>query len=152
MTLDTLRAVGVTAEHRVGPDGGHSWTVSRGAIRPSRVVVEPDLSNAGPFLAAAVATGGTVAVADWPELTTQPGDAYRDLLSRMGAKVWREGETVCVRGGGAIHGIDVHMSAPGEPVATISATAAVADSPPRLRGVGHLRGDANAHVQAAWTT
>src|SRR5690625_6291853 len=48
MTLDTLRAVGVTAEHRVGPDGGHSWTVSRGAIRPSRVVVEPDLSNAGP--------------------------------------------------------------------------------------------------------
>src|SRR5690625_1714656 len=90
MTLDTLRAVGVTAEHRVGPDGGHSWTVSRGAIRPSRVVVEPDLSNAGPFLAAAVATGGTVAVADWPELTTQPGDAYRDLLSRMGAKVWRE--------------------------------------------------------------
>jgi len=151
MTLDTLRAVGVTAEHRVGPDGGHSWTVSRGAIRPSRVVVEPDLSNAGPFLAAAVATGGTVAVADWPELTTQPGDAYRDLLSRMGAKVWREGETVCVRGGGAIHGIDADMSAMGELVPTIAALAALADSPTRLRGVGHLRGHETDRLQALST-
>src|SRR5690625_7795123 len=136
MTLDTLRAVGVTAEHRVGPDGGHSWTVSRGAIRPSRVVVEPDLSNAGPFLAAAVATGGTVAVADWPELTTQPGDAYRDLLSRMGAKVWRGGETVCVRGGGAIHGSDGDRSAKGGAVPNVARVPRRGDSPAPPPGGG----------------
>lgn len=151
MTIDTLRAVGVTAEHRVGPGGEHSWTVSREPIRPSRITVEPDLSNAGPFLAAAVATGGTIAVADWPQQTTQPGDAYRELLARMGAEVWHEQETLWVRGTGVIHGMDADLSAMGELVPTIAALAALADSPTRLRGVGHLRGHETDRLQALST-
>lgn len=148
MTLDALRAVGVPAEHHVDAEGRHRWTVGRSPIRASRITVEPDLSNAGPFLAAAMATGGTIAVSDWPEQTTQPGDAYRDLLSRMGAEVWREEETVCVRGTGTIRGIDADMSAMGELVPTIAALAALADSPTRLRGVGHLRGHETDRLQA----
>lgn len=151
MTLDTLRAVGVPAEHHVDAGGHHRWTVGRGPIRASRITVEPDLSNAGPFLAAALVTGGTVSVPDWPEQTTQPGDAYRDLLSRMGAEVWREETRVCVRGTGAIRGIDADMSAMGELVPTIAALAALADSPTRLRGVGHLRGHETDRLQALST-
>src|SRR5699024_10460203 len=147
----------LTAAHRHDPR--HAARCGRHRRAPGRTGRRPQLDPlprrdprpAGPFLAAAVATGGTVAVADWPELTTQPGDAYRDLLSRMGAKVWREGETVCVRGGGAIHGIDADMSAMGELVPTIAALAALADSPTRLRGVGHLRGHETDRLQALST-
>lgn len=115
------------------------------------IVVEPDLSNAGPFLAAAVATEGTIAVDDWPEVTTQPGDAYRELLTRMGAEVWREGRTLCVRGTGRIHGIDADLSAVGELTPTIAALAALADSPSTLRGVGHLRGHETDRLKALAT-
>src|SRR5699024_6279358 len=88
MTLETLRQAGVEASHQVDPQGRHSWSVTHSAIRPVEVTIEPDLSNAGPFLAAALVTGGTIAVDDWPETTTQPGDSYRELLSRMGGEVW----------------------------------------------------------------
>ncbi|MFC7376863.1 3-phosphoshikimate 1-carboxyvinyltransferase [Brachybacterium sp. GCM10030267] len=151
MTVETLRQAGVeTAHHRDGT-GRPVWTVARGEIEPVATTVEPDLSNAGPFLAAAMVTGGTMAVDDWPEVTTQPGDAYRDLFSRMGAEVWREGRTLTVRGTGAVQGIDADMSAVGELVPTIAAVAALADSPSRLRGVGHLRGHETDRLKALAT-
>src|SRR5699024_7092364 len=111
MTLATLQQVGIDGAHHVDADGHHSWTVPRGPISAVDMVIEPDLSNAGPFLAAAMATGGTIAVDDWPEETTQPGDAYRELLSRMGGEVWREEGSLCVRGTGTLHGIDADLSA-----------------------------------------
>ncbi|MDN5898893.1 MAG: 3-phosphoshikimate 1-carboxyvinyltransferase [Brachybacterium sp.] len=151
MTMETLRQAGIEASHGLDAQGRHSWQVRHGQIRPVEVAVEPDLSNAGPFLAAALATGGTIAVDDWPETTTQPGDAYRDLLTRMGGKVWREGRTMCVRGTGEIHGIDADMSAMGELVPTMSALCALADSPSRLTGVAHLRGHETDRLKALAT-
>ncbi|AXK45420.1 3-phosphoshikimate 1-carboxyvinyltransferase [Brachybacterium saurashtrense] len=148
MTVQTLREAGVEASHHVDADGRHTWTVRRGEIRPVSVGIEPDLSNAGPFLAAAMVTGGTIAVDDWPETTTQPGDAYRDLLARMGGEVWREGRALCVRGSGEIHGIEADMSAVGELVPTIAALCALADSPSRLTGVAHLRGHETDRLKA----
>lgn len=140
MTRETLREAGVEVAHRPLGEGVHEWTVPHGPIRLDEVTVEPDLSNAGPFLAAALVTGGTISVAGWPERTTQPGDAYRELLARMGAQVWRERDEVSVRGTGEIHGIDADLSAVGELTPTIAALAALADSPSHLRGIGHLRG------------
>lgn len=152
MTLETLREAGADAAHRQDADGTHMWTVKHGPISPGEVTVEPDLSNAGPFLAAAMATQGTVAIADWPETTTQPGDAYRDLLTAMGGEVWRDEDgSLCVTGGPAIHGIDVDMSATGELVPTIAALAALADSPSRIRGVAHLRGHETDRLRALAT-
>ncbi|MDN6303293.1 MAG: 3-phosphoshikimate 1-carboxyvinyltransferase [Brachybacterium sp.] len=151
MTMDTLRQAGIEASHEIDEQGRHSWQVRHGEIRPVEITIEPDLSNPGPFLAAAMATGGIIAVDDWPETTTQPGDAYRDLLAKMGGDVWREGRTVCVRGTGEIHGIDADMSAVGELVPTMSALCALADSPSRLTGVAHLRGHETDRLKALAT-
>ncbi|NMA75641.1 MAG: 3-phosphoshikimate 1-carboxyvinyltransferase [Actinomycetales bacterium] len=151
MTLDTLRQAGVDASHQVDEQGRHSWSVRHGEIRPVQVTIEPDLSNSGPFLAAAMVTAGTIAVDDWPETTTQPGDSYRDLLTRMGAEVWREDESICVRGTGTIRGIEADMSAVGELVPTMSALCALADSPSRLTGVAHLRGHETDRLKALAT-
>ncbi|MGP9539454.1 3-phosphoshikimate 1-carboxyvinyltransferase [Brachybacterium sp. AOP43-C2-M15] len=151
MTAETLRRAGVETSHQVDEHGRHSWTVTRAPIRPVQVVVEPDLSNAGPFLAAAMATEGTIAVDDWPETTTQPGDAYRELLARMGGEVWREEETICVRGTGQIRGIDADMSTMGELVPTVAALCALADSPSRLHGIAHLRGHETDRLRALAT-
>ncbi|EWS79753.1 3-phosphoshikimate 1-carboxyvinyltransferase [Brachybacterium phenoliresistens] len=148
MTVETLLEAGVTVRHRPLGEGVHEWTVPHGPIRLGEVTVEPDLSNAGPFLAAALVTGGTIAVAGWPETTTQPGDAYRELLSRMGGEVWREEDEVCLRGTGTIHGIDADLSAVGELTPTIAALAALADSPSHLRGIGHLRGHETDRLEA----
>ncbi|MGY5764928.1 3-phosphoshikimate 1-carboxyvinyltransferase [Brachybacterium sp. DNPG3] len=152
MTVETLREAGVDAAFAPDEAGRPRWIVRRGALAVGDVVVEPDLSNAGPFLAAAMVTGGTIAVADWPEATTQPGDAYRDLLERMGAEVWRDEDgALCVRGTGTIRGLDADLSATGELTPTIAALAALADSPSRLTGVGHLRGHETDRLKALAT-
>ena len=105
------------------------------------MTVEPDLSNAAPFLAAALVTGGTVTVPGWPSQTTQPGDALRDLLAAMGATVDAHARAGCaVTGTGRIAGIDADLHEVGELTPTIAALAALADSPSRIRGVAHLRG------------
>ncbi|MGN6333103.1 MAG: 3-phosphoshikimate 1-carboxyvinyltransferase [Motilibacteraceae bacterium] len=116
------------------------WRVEPGPVRALDVVVEPDLSNAGPFLAAAAVTGGEVAVPGWPARTTQAGDAMPALLEAMGAQVERGDGRLTVRGTGRLHGADLEMHDVGELVPTIAAVAALADSPTRIRGVAHLRG------------
>lgn len=151
MTLATLRQAGVEARHRIDEDGRHAWIVRRGQILPGSVVIEPDLSNAGPFLAAPMIAGGSVGVIGWPESTTQAGDAFRGLLAAMGAEVFREDDAIVVTGTGHLRGIDVDMSAHGELVPTIAALAALADSPTRIRGVAHLRGHETDRLHALAT-
>lgn len=148
MTLAVLERAGVRASHHVTETGAHEWSVTPGPVEIGEVVVEPDLSNAGPFLAAALVAGGTIAIADWPERTTQPGDAYRELLARMGGQVEREDADLCVTGTGAIHGIDADLSAVGELTPTVAALAVLADSPSHLRGIAHLRGHETDRVHA----
>ena len=154
MTVADLRSAGVTvdvdAEH-------HRWRVHPGPVQlPDRVVVEPDLSNAAPFLGAALIAGGTVSVPYWPRETTQPGGLLPGILQAMGAEItwdgrpWSEatiGEdapaaaTLTVRGDGMIRGLGrFDMSAAGEIAPSIAALAALADAPTQLVGIAHLRG------------
>jgi 3-phosphoshikimate 1-carboxyvinyltransferase len=135
MTVQMLRAAGVTVDTSV-PD---VWSVS--AHRPAgrTWVVEPDLSGAAPFLAAAVVTGGTVTVPGWPNETTQPGDQLRDLLTRMGARVDIDADGLTVRGTGQIRGIDADLSEIGELTPVLAALTTLADRPSHLRGVAHIR-------------
>jgi 3-phosphoshikimate 1-carboxyvinyltransferase len=115
------------------------WRVRPGAIKPVTQTIEPDLSNAAPFLAAALVTGGTVTIADWPRQTTQPGDRLREILELMGASCeFTEAGLEC-RGSGTIHGVDLDLADEAELTPTIAALAALADGPSRLRGVGHIR-------------
>ncbi|WP_159797617.1 3-phosphoshikimate 1-carboxyvinyltransferase [Puerhibacterium puerhi] len=136
MTVETLREVGVVVDD--SRDG--IWHVAPGPVAARDVRVEPDLSNAAPFLAAALVAGGTVAVPGWPARTTQPGAMVPDLLTRMGGSARLDGDVLRVSGTGQVRGIDVDLRAAGELAPTIAALAALADSPSRLRGIGHLRG------------
>ena len=59
------------------------WVVAPGPIRALDTAIEPDLSNAAPFLAAAVIPGGSVTVTGWPTETTQPVDHHNRSIPRV---------------------------------------------------------------------
>ncbi|HXR68612.1 MAG TPA: 3-phosphoshikimate 1-carboxyvinyltransferase [Dermatophilaceae bacterium] len=136
MTVEVLRDCGVV----VDDSEANTWRVEPSQIRPLDVEVEPDLSNAAAFLAAAVVTGGTVRVPGWPESTNQGGDAIRDIFDAMGADVLLERSGLTVTGNGRISGLDVDLHDAGELTPVVVAVAALADSPSRIRGIAHLRG------------
>lgn len=135
MTLVCLAQRGVSAE-RVGES---SWQVQPGEIQGIEVEIEPDLSNAGPFLAAALVTQSQVSI-PWPETTTQVGDQFRKLLEQMGAEVTYQNRQLSVRGTDKILGLEADLSEAGELVPTIAAIAALASTPSELTGISHLRG------------
>lgn len=142
MTIATLAARGVTVS---SPDEG-VWVVPPEPIGGIEVDIEPDLSNAAPFLIAAVVAGGTVAIEGWPLETTQVGADLASILPRFGATVRRVGDALVVDGGAgllggrAMPGVDLDLSRGGELAPAIVALAALADSPSRITGIEHLRG------------
>ena len=137
MTVAMLRERGVTVDDSE-PD---RWRVAPGPLEARDVVVEPDLSNAAPFLAAAAITGGMVTVQPWPETTLQPGDQIRAVLRAFGAEVSYFAGALTVQGNGFLHGIDVlDLRDASELTPVVAAVAALADSPTRISGVGHVRG------------
>ncbi|WP_078849480.1 3-phosphoshikimate 1-carboxyvinyltransferase [Streptomyces sp. NRRL F-5126] len=143
MTVDMLRAVGAQVDEPETGGERNVWRVTSGAVLGRDLTVEPDLSNAQPFLAAALVTGGRVTIPDWPTRTTQPGDALRSLFTRMGGSCGivstPDGTALTFAGSGRVHGIDADLSEVGELTPGIAAVAALADSPSTLRGVAHLR-------------
>ncbi|MEU3556857.1 3-phosphoshikimate 1-carboxyvinyltransferase [Streptomyces fragilis] len=139
MTVDMLRAAGAQVDTPESGGEANVWRVTPGALLGRDLIVEPDLSNAQPFLAAALVTGGRVIVPDWPERTTQPGDRLREIFTRMGGSCELKEYGLEFTGSGRIHGIDVDLSEVGELTPGIAAVAALADSPSTLRGVAHLR-------------
>ncbi len=136
MTVEALRDVGVVVDD-AEPD---VWRVEPGPIGALDVQVEPDLSNAAPFLAAAAATGGRVTVPGWPQWTTQAGDALRDLLDSMGADVSLDRHGLTVRGTGDLYGIDADLHDAAELTPVVAALCALASSPSHLHGIAHIRG------------
>lgn len=136
MTVETLRDVGAV----VDDSEPNTWSVAPGDLGALDVVVEPDLSNAAPFLAAAAVTGGLVRVPGWPGHTTQAGDAIRDILDAMGADVHLDRDALVVRGGSGVSGIEVDLHDAAELTPVVAALAVLADSPSWIRGVAHIRG------------
>ncbi|MDI6022078.1 3-phosphoshikimate 1-carboxyvinyltransferase [Leucobacter sp. UT-8R-CII-1-4] len=147
MTLESLRRRGVQAE-TVAPG---EWRVLPGAIRAINLTIEPDLSNAAPFLAAALVAGGTVSVPNWPLETTQVGDQLRSLLPAFGAEVTTsesgDTQTVTVRGTGVLRGATLHVPEAGELAPTLIGLAALAahgtgngdGEASTITGIGHIR-------------
>jgi 3-phosphoshikimate 1-carboxyvinyltransferase len=147
MTVEVLRDCGVV----VDDSEANTWRVEPSQIRPLDVEVEPDLSNAAAFLAAAVVTSGTVRVPGWPQHTTQAGDAIRNIFDAMGADVLLERSGLTVTGNKQISGLDVDLHDAGELTPVIVAVAALADSPSRIRGIAHLRGHETDRLAALFT-
>jgi 3-phosphoshikimate 1-carboxyvinyltransferase len=115
------------------------WSVAPGELKGQELVIEPDLSNAAPFMSVAMICGGSVTIKDWPKSTTQPGDQLREIFTRMGAQIDFSNEGLTITGGKHIKGIDIDLHDVGELTPSIAAVAALAESPSSLRGIGHLR-------------
>ena len=139
MTILMLRQFGAKVEVISDGANSHQWKVWPGELQGQDLVIEPDLSNAAPFMAAAMICGGEVVIADWPKSTAQPGDQLRKIFTQMGAQISFTDQGLKVTGTGAIHGIDVDLHDVGELTPSIAAVAALADSPSTLREIGHLR-------------
>jgi 3-phosphoshikimate 1-carboxyvinyltransferase len=148
MTVQMLRDAGAEVEAgtqhlAVGsPCDGElpdTWVVRPGVIGSSTISVQPDLVNAAPFLAAALVTGGTVTILDWPATTSQPARQILDMFARLGAAWERTPGGLAVTGTGVIHGITADLSDVSEISPVLTALAALADSPSVLTGIGHQR-------------
>jgi len=135
MTIESLSRRGIRIER---PAVGE-WLVEAGVPRAKDVAIEPDLSNAAPFLAAAMVTGGEVTVTGWPLHSTQPGALLPEILHAMGAHTSRHAGALTVRAGDGIRGLDIDLSAASELTPTIAGLAAFADGPTTIRGVAHIR-------------
>jgi len=156
MTVQMLRDAGAEVETGIrGPGRGESgpgrdesrhgrgvpdfWRVQPGELSPSAVTVEPDLSNAAPFLAAALVTGGSATIAGWPARTVQPAGQILEVLTRMGAACSPAGDGMRVTGTGTIRGVTADLGDVSEIVPVLTALAALADSPSVFTGIGHMR-------------
>ncbi|TDT65915.1 3-phosphoshikimate 1-carboxyvinyltransferase [Frigoribacterium sp. PhB116] len=142
MTIDALAQRGVAV---ATPEPG-VWEVPPTAIAGRELTIEPDLSNAAPFLVAALVAGGTVSIAHWPAETTQVGADLIELLPLWGATVSLVDGVLTVDGGdgliggGSLPGVDVDLSRGGELAPALVALAALASGPSTITGIGHLRG------------
>lgn len=148
MTVSMLRARGVDVQT---PDE-NTWVVAPGPIAAVDARVEPDLTSAAVFLAAAAVTRGTVRVPGWPEQTTQGGAAIVDLLRRAGASVDLVGDSLEVSGTGVLNAlgeVDLHASSELTPV--VAALAALAEGETRITGVAHIRGHETDRLAALTT-
>ena len=135
MTIEMLRLFGAVVDD--SKDG--EWRVEAGKLIGQDLVIEPDLSNAAPFMSMALVCGGSIIIRDWPRSTTQPGDALRDIFARMGGSMEFVSDGLKISGDGNIKGIDIDLHDVGELTPSIAAVAALANSPSSLRGIGHLR-------------
>jgi 3-phosphoshikimate 1-carboxyvinyltransferase len=150
MTVQMLRQFGATVE----VVGNSTWIVLPSKLTGQDLTIEPDLSNAAPFMAAAMITGGRVVIKDWPKITTQPGDQLRKIFSDMGAQISFVEDGLAVQGKSSVSsdndaagltgltgltGIDVDLHDVGELTPSIAAVAALASTPSALRNIEHLR-------------
>ena len=134
MTIQMLEKFGATVQRTAS-----SWSVKPCQLIGQDLVIEPDLSNAAPFMAAAMICGGCVQVRHWPLSTTQPGDQLRSIFTKMGAKVELNASGLTITGSGKIDGIDIDLGDVGELTPSIAAIASLATTPSALRGISHLR-------------
>jgi 3-phosphoshikimate 1-carboxyvinyltransferase len=134
MTIQMLEKFGATVQRTPS-----TWSVSPCELKGQELLIEPDLSNAAPFMAAAMICGGSVQISDWPLATHQPGDQLRSIFTKMGAKVELTSSGLKITGSGKITGIDIDLGDVGELTPSIAAVASLANSPSILKGISHLR-------------
>jgi 3-phosphoshikimate 1-carboxyvinyltransferase len=140
MTVRMLRGAGASVE--IGSSDGDRpdfWRVTPGRLELGDFAVEPDLSNAGPFLAAALVTGGSVTIRHWPADSLQAAEGILDVITRMGGSVSRGAQDLTVTGSGVINGIDADLRDIPELCLPLTAVAALASGPSTFTGVGHTR-------------
>ena len=136
MTVATMAAFGVDVKVE---DDGCRFLVGPGPrYRGTHYAIEPDATAASYFLAAAAITGGRVRVEGLGPGSAQGDLRFVDVLERMGAEV-RWGDTFVAVAGRPLHGVDVDLADFSDTAPTLAVTAAFADTPTRITGIGFIR-------------
>lgn len=142
MTAAMLTAAGADVEATSTEPGDgvpDCWRIRPGRLSPGTVTIEPDVSNAAPFLAAALVTSGRLLLRGWPAVSLQPTQQILDVLGQLGASCWHDADGLHVEGTGRISGIRADLRDINEIAPVLTAVAALADSPSELTGIGHMR-------------
>lgn len=140
MSVEMLRDFGVTVDVEITSESQATWRVHPGEITAHDLVIEPDLSNALPFIAAAMVTQGSVTIPDWPERSTQPGAQLPALLEQMGATTELTPNGLTVQGPHTLLGLTANLKEVGELTPVLAALCALASTPSHISGIAHLRG------------
>ncbi len=143
MTLAALVARGVQVSA-----GLDNWQVAPGPISALDQAVEPDLTTAAVFLAAALVSGGKLTIGSWPSASAQPGAATPQILSSFGGSFHESPDGLTVVGDGCLQGVDIDLHQTSELTPVVAALAALAQTPTRIRGVGHIRGHETNRLEA----
>lgn len=151
MTTDLLADQGVQVTADTEDPTDCRWQVEPGPIAGGDLTIEPDLSNAGPFLAAAMVTGGRVSIPHWPADTTQAGDELRTIFGAMGGTAELTADGLTLQGPDSIRALTADLCAVGELLPTVAAVAAFADGPSHLTGLAHVRGHETDRLRALAT-
>ena len=136
MTIEMLKEVGV----KTNQINATTWRIDNQNINSKNWVVEPDLSNAGPFLAAAMVTKGEIKINDWPLQTTQAGNSWIEILSLMGANIQLNSKQLILKNDSEIKGINYNLNDVGELTPVLVAISLFANSKSEFTGISHLRG------------
>lgn len=149
MTVAMLRQAGIDVDDSTG----NRWRVRPGTPQARHWEIEPDLSNATPFLAAAVVTGGRLCITDWPTEGVQPSNAVTEIIAATGTQMHLADSELQVQGPRSYGGLEVDLRAVGELTPTVAALAALAEpgSVSRLSGIAHLRGHETDRLAALTT-
>jgi 3-phosphoshikimate 1-carboxyvinyltransferase len=147
-TVETAAADGAAAAASAGDPAGprgwagelpDTWFVHPGVLQDHEIIVQPDVVNSAPFIAAALVTGGSVTLLDWPAVTTQPAGQILDVFTRMGGRCEAGPGGLTVTGSGRVRGITADLTDCSEISLVAGALAALADGPSVLTGIGHQR-------------
>jgi len=143
MTEELMKSFGVTAEPIAVENSPRAYRIPGGVTyHAEHYIVEPDLSGACYFYAAAALLGISVTVTDVHPGSCQGDYRFLDALAKLGCTVIDTPEGVCVTGpkDGHYPGLDLCMSDFSDQTMTMTVLALFADTPTHIRGVGHIRG------------
>lgn len=121
---------------------GVNYTIQAGsAYRSGCCQIEPDVSAACYFYAAAALTGGKTVVRHVTRECMQGDLKFLDVLAQMGCTVRDTSDGIEVQGaaGGRMKGVTVDMKDFSDQAMTLAALAPFADGDVRIRNIGHIR-------------
>jgi len=144
MTIAMLAEHGVRVrsveETEISGHSRRTWHVDPCDLRAVDRIVEPDASNALPFIAAALATGGRIRIRHWPRVSIQPTEQILEVVRAFGGVVSTDDDGLLVVGPPELRGVQADLRDIGETAPTFAALAALATEPSSLHGIAHLRG------------
>lgn len=137
MTCDMMAEFGVLVHH-IREDYFSVPVPQRYLARD--YVIEPDLSTASYFFAAAAVTGGEVTIQPVHRKLSKQGDIeFLKILEKMGCVVTERPTGLTVKGPAELQGVSVNMQNFSDTFMTLAAIAPFAKSTTTITNIGHTR-------------